>query len=196
MTTHGTARNLVRLPALSLAASIMAAAGCTNADDNTSGETPEAVSPTTSVSAALDPEQIDDPEQAAIAAYTRYWDTVEASFATPDGDFADLEAIAAEQALEYAKSIEQRAIDENVHGTGEAAHDIAIKETSLTGEVQQIVVIDCVDTTNWQVLDAEDNPVPGEEYGTKEIQGRIELLDEHWIVTVMAVQEIGTCVPD
>lgn len=175
---------------------VVLASGCA-ADQGATDPTESASDPSADRTAEnLAPEAIDDPEEAAMAAYTRYWDTVEAAFANPDGDFTDFEAIASGQALEYAKSIEQRAIDEHVHGAGGPTQDLSIKETLLTDEVQQVVVIDCQDTTDWQVLDGNDVAVEGEAYGPKEIQARIEMLDGRWIVTIMAVQEIGTCAPD
>jgi len=191
--SHVTASSLVRLPVLGLAAAIMAAAACTDTSD-----TPESDQDSTapSTSPTLAPEAIDDPEQAAIAAYTRYWDTAMASLAAPDGDFAELEAIASGQALEQAKAIEQRGIDEGVHVQGDLVHNLEVKDTLLEGDTQQVILIDCADSTATQILDADGKPVADEEYGYREVQSRVELLDGYWIVTAMAVQEIGSCVPD
>jgi hypothetical protein len=192
-----TERNVIvtqlRILATAALGALMAASACSSENipsDEAAGRSED----TTSTFPA--PEDIADPEEAAIAAYTRYWDTILASFAAPDGDFADLEAIASGQALEYAIAIEQRGLDEHVYGTGEMTHSPAIKDALLEGEVQQVVVVDCADTTGTQVLNAEGEPVAGEEYGAKEIQARAELLDGYWVITEIAVQEIGSCVPD
>ncbi|MCC3762617.1 hypothetical protein K3N28_05975 [Glycomyces sp. TRM65418] len=185
--------NLVRLPVLGFAAVFVAATACTNTGDASDGPT-DPTTPATAPTPA--PEQIDDPEEAAIAAYTRYWDTVMAAFAAPDGDFSDFEAIASGQALEQAQAIEQRGLDEGVHGAGTLRHNITIKDSLLTDEVQQVVVTDCADSTDTQVLDAEGNPVAGEEYGYQEVQARMEFVDQRWMVTVMAVQDFGSCSPD
>jgi hypothetical protein len=172
---------------------LLAAAACSNASPDDSSPS----SDDTSMSAAtVPPEAIENPEEAATAAYTRYWDTILSSFAAPDGDFSNLEAIASGQALEYAIAIEQRGLDESVYGTGEMTHDLEIKDALLEGDMQQVVVIDCADTTGTQVLNANGEPVAGEEYGAKEIQARAELLDGYWIITELAVQGIGSCVPD
>jgi hypothetical protein len=181
---------------MALASTVLAASACTAVGEGGPAETSESASPTAPESPTLLPEQIDDSEEAAIAAYTRYWDTVMAAFAAPDGDFSDFEAIASGQALEQAQAIEQRGLDENVHGAGSLRHNIMIKDALLTEEVQQIVVIDCADSMETQVLDAEGNPVAGEEYGYQEVQARIEFLDQRWMVTVMSVQEFGSCSPD
>lgn len=193
--THHSAVSGLSL-AIALASTVLAASACTAAGDGGPAETSESPSPTTPESPALLPEQIDDPEEAAIAAYTRYWDTVMSALEDPDGDFSDFEAIASGQALEHAQAIEQSSLDENVHGAGTLGHDVSIKDTLLTDGVQQVVVIDCADSTGTQVLDAEGNPVADEEYGFREVQARIEFLDQRWIVTVMAVQEVGSCAPD
>jgi hypothetical protein len=182
--------------AIALAGTVLAASACTAASDAGPAETSESASPTAAESPTLLPEQIDDPEDAAIAAYTRYWDTVMAAFAAPDGDFSDFEAIASGQALEQARAIEQRGLDEGVHGAGTLRHNITIKDTLFTDEVHQVVVTDCADSTDTQVLDAEGNPVAGEEYGYQEVQARMEFLDQRWMVTVMAVQDFGSCSPD
>lgn len=169
----------------------IALTACTSEDaDSTDPSTSEA-----SASTFPEPEKISDPQSAAIAAYQRFWNTITAELAVPDGDFSALEMVASGQALEYAQSIEQRGVDEQVHGTGEFTHEIEVKESLLTDEAQQIVVTDCSDSSGTQVLDANDEPVAGEKYGPSHIEARIEHLDGRWLVTVIAVQEIGSCTP-
>ncbi|MCD0444261.1 hypothetical protein LO763_11575 [Glycomyces sp. A-F 0318] len=187
---------MIRVSSFTLA-SLLIAAACTDTSDIPADPTSTASEPPSHASSpSLAPEAIEDPEQAAIAAYTRYWEQAMRSFAAPDGDFTEFEALATGQALEQAIAIEQRGIDEGTHGEGDIIHHVTVKDTLLTDEVQQVVLIDCADSTQTQVLDAEDNPVAGEEYGYREVQSRVELLDGYWIVTAMAVQEIGSCVPD
>jgi len=142
------------------------------------------------------PEDLADPTEAAIAAYTRYWTTLMDSFASPDGDFSEYETIAADQALEQAQATEEGWIADGVHGGGAIVHHVEVKDSLLTDEVQQVVLIDCADTSGTQVLDADGKPVEDEQYGYREVQSRVEMLDGLWVVTAMAVQEIGSCVPD
>ncbi|MEU6246091.1 hypothetical protein [Glycomyces sp. NPDC047010] len=184
----GTARVGVLLSAL------LAAAACTDAaPDKDAAPSDELPSSTT----ALPPEAIEDPEEAAKAAYIRYWTTLAESAAAPDGQFAEFEAIAADQALEQAQLTEQGLLDLGVHATGAYAHHVSVKDTLATdtGEVVQVVLVDCLDTTGTEVLDAADAPVEDEEYGFREVQSRVELLDGFWIITALTVQEIGTCDP-
>jgi len=192
-THHSAASGLALV--IALAGTVLAASACTATGDGGPAETSDAVSPTAPASPTLLPEQIDDPEEAAIVAYTRYWDTITAELAAPDGEYSAFGEVASEQALEYAKSIEQRGVDEQVHGTGEFTHEISVKESVITDEVQQVVVTDCSDSSDTQVLNADDEPVADEEYGPSHIEARVEHLDGRWLVTVIAVQEIGSCTP-
>jgi hypothetical protein len=144
----------------------------------------------------LAPEAIADPGEAAIAAYTRYWATLMQSFTAPDGDFSEFAAIAADQALEHAQLTEEGWIADGVHGDGAIVHHVTVKDSLITDEVQQVVLLDCADTTGTRVFDGDGNPVEDEQYGYREIQSRVELLDGYWIVTAMAVQEIGSCDPN
>jgi hypothetical protein len=118
------------------------------------------------------------------------------SFTAPDGDFSEFAAIAADQALEHAQSTEEGWITDGVHGDGAIVHHVTVKDSLITDEVQQVVLFDCADTTGTRVFDGDGNLVEDEQYGYREIQSRVELLDGYWIVTAMAVQEIGSCDPN
>jgi hypothetical protein len=180
-----------------LASTLLAVSACTTAGDAGPAEISEdAASPSTSASPALIPEQIEDPEDAAIAAYTRYWDTLTASAAAPDGNYSEFEAISADQALEYAVSIESEAFDNGTRMTGTISHSPSVKDSVVTDDATQVVVLDCADSSDMESIDQDGNAVAGESYGPQEVQARVELLEGMWIVTVMAIQEVGSCVPD
>lgn len=193
--THHSAISGISL-AISVVGTVFAASACSATGDGGPAETSASASPTAEASATLLPEQIEDPQEAAIAAYARYWNTITAELEAPDGNFTALEVVASGQALEYAMSIEQRGVDEQLHGTGEFSHDIEVKDSVITNDAAQVVVTDCSDSSDTQVLDANNTPVAGEEYGPSRIEARVELIDGRWLVTVIAVQEIGSCTPD
>lgn len=172
---------------------LLAAAACSNASPDDSSPSSDDASMS---AATVPPEAIENPEEAATAAYTRYWDVLTAAVAAPDGDYSEFEAISADQALEYASSIEAGAVADGTRSTGTTRHDISVKDSIATDEVTQVVVLDCADSTGMEVVNQDGSPVAGEEYGPQEVQARIELLDGFWIVTVMEVQEVGSCVPD
>jgi len=197
VTHYGTHHGVVsKFPlAIALAGMALAASACTGSEGGDSAETSETDVPT-SAAPPTPPEEIDDPLDAATAAYERYWDTITAELEAPDGDFTAFEAVASGQALEYALSIEKRGVDEQVHGSGEFTHDIEVTDSLITSETMQVVVADCSDSSDTQVLDAADEPVAGEEYGPSQIEARIEQIDGRWLVTLITVQEIGSCVPD
>lgn len=181
---------------IALASAALAASACTTTENGGPSSSSDATTPTTAASPTIAPEQIDDPLEAGVAAYERYWDIITTELESPDGDFTAFEAVASGQALEYARSIEQRGVDEQVHGSGEFTHDIEVKDSLINTDTMQVVVTDCSDSSGTQVLDANNEPVAGEQYGPKQIEARVELIDGVWLVTVIAVQEIGSCTPD
>ncbi len=149
--------------------------------------------PSEPASPPLEPEAIEDPESAAVAAYERYWAPITAAFAAPDGDFSEFSAVAGGTALDYAIAIEQRGIDEGVHGAGAMSHQITVEDELVSDAATQFVLSDCADSSGTTVLDAEGQPVAGEAYGPSRIQARVELVEGQWLVTVIAVQELGSC---
>lgn len=196
MLTQITARRATPIRVSAFAAvSLLFTIGLAACSEDESPTEPTSTDPGTTTP-TLAPEAIADPEDAAIAAYTRYWTTLMQSFAAPDGDFTEFAAIAAGEALEQAQATEEGWIADGVHGGGAIVHHVTVKDSLLTDEVQQVVLTDCADTTGTQVLDGDGNPVEDEKYGYREIQSRVELLDGFWVVTAMAVQEIGSCVPN
>ncbi|MCH7229964.1 hypothetical protein L0U85_03690 [Glycomyces sp. L485] len=186
-----------RVSGFALLALTAALTGACTASDGSSADPigSESGSPGSAVESSHAPEDITDPEQAAVAAYLRYWEVVTAAFEDPDGDFTEFDAVAAEQALEYAQSIEQRGATEDVHGAGAMTHEVAVKDSRIDDEAQQVVVTDCADSTDTQVLDTDGRPVAGEEYGPSHVEALVELVDGRWLVTQIAVQEIGSCTP-
>lgn len=194
MKSHVTHHSVVAARSAALAVVLLGAVACTDtAPDDAATPADERASASAS---PVSPEAIEDPQDAAIAAYTRYWDTVTASAAAPDGDYSEFEAISAEQALEYAVSIEAEAFTNGTRMTGVIRHNPSVKDSVITEEITQIVVLDCADSSDMRTVDQQGNTVPGESYGPQEVQARVELLEGMWVVTVMAIQEVGSCVPD
>lgn len=193
MINHDTHHGVVAPRLAALVSILLAAAACSNASPD---DHPPASEDASNSAATVPPEAIENPEDAATAAYTRYWDLLAAAVASPDGDYSDFEAISADQALEYATSLEAGALADGTRSTGTTSHNISIKDSIISDEVTQVVVLDCADSTGMELFDQDGNPVAGEAYGPQEVQARIELLDGFWIVTVMEVQEVGSCVPD
>ncbi|MEU5874216.1 hypothetical protein AB0A73_22000 [Glycomyces sp. NPDC047369] len=194
MNSHDTQQYVLAARLAALVSVLLAGAACTDAD---SDDTPTPTDDASSTSAApVPPEAIEDPEAAAIAAYTRYWDTLAAAAAAPDGDYSEFDAISADQAREYAVGIESEAFGSQTRMAGVISHTPSVKDAVVTDEVTQVVVLDCADSTGVETLDLDGNPVAGESYGPQEVQARVELIEGAWMVTVLAIQEVGSCVPD
>ncbi|WP_335989894.1 hypothetical protein [Glycomyces sp. MUSA5-2] len=173
---------------------VLAAAACTDAaSDDASTPTDDASSAS---AAPVPPEAIEDPEAAAIAAYTRYWDTLTAAAAAPDGDYSEFDAISADQALEYAVAIESEAFENGNRMIGTVGLNPSVKDAVIGDDLTQVIVRDCADTSGMQTLNQDGEPVAGESYGPQEVQARVELIAGMWIITVLAIQEVGSCVPD
>lgn len=140
------------------------------------------------------PEQIDDPEEAAIAAYERYWRTVAESGALPDPGYGALAQVASGAALETAQSLAQDALDAGERATGAPSHSAEVTEVFPESDPYRFVVEDCMDSTEWIVVDAETGePVEGEEYGTRQVEALVEHVDDRWTVSEVVLRELGTC---
>lgn len=140
------------------------------------------------------PEEIDAPEQAVIAAYERYWRTVAEATTVPDPGYSALEEVASGTALETARSLAQAALDSGERDTGTPSHDAEVTESYPENDPYRFVVTDCMDSTEWIVLEASSGePVEGEEYGTGLVEALVERSDGRWLVTEVVIQELGTC---
>lgn len=142
------------------------------------------------------PEEVQDPEEAAIAAYTRYRLAHVAAAALPDPDYAELTESAAGTALESTRDAVQRLVDNGWRAEGEPTFDVVVKEAALERDPVQVVVTDCSDSSGWAILDADTGePVPDEEYGRRSIDALVELREGRWVVTEIGARSIGSCLP-
>lgn len=198
MTTQHTApiaRRILVLGFALLTPAITSTAACTTSNEPDAGKTPsERPSSSAAVESAPAPEDITDPEEAAIAAYLRYRQAFAEASAIPDPDHPELTAAATDQALESTQEAVQRLVDEGLRTEGAPVPDVEVKESSLAADPVQVVVVDCSDSTPWTVLVADtDDPAPDEEYGRRSIDAMVELRDGTWLVTEVVVRSIGSC---
>ncbi|WP_155830131.1 hypothetical protein [Glycomyces tenuis] len=140
------------------------------------------------------PEEIEEPREAAVAAYERYWRTVAESGEVPDPNYGSLVQVASGAALETARSLAQDALDAGERATGAPSHTAEVTEAYPESNPYHFVIEDCMDSTEWIVVDAETGePVEGEEYGTREVEALVEHIDDRWIVSEVVLRELGTC---
>ncbi len=182
-----------RFALLTLAFAVMGA--CTSSGD---AESPTGPPVGDSSSAAAEPapapEEIADPGEAAIAAYERYWRTVAESGAVPDPDYGPLSQVASGAALETAQQLAQDALEAGERTEGGPLHDAAVTESYPSAAPHRFVVTDCMDSSEWPVLEAvTGEPVEGEEYGTGRVEALVEQIDDQWLVTEVVILGLGTC---
>lgn len=140
------------------------------------------------------PEEIDDPSESAIAAYERYWRVVAESGAIPDPDYGPLDQVASGAALETARQLAQDALDAGERTEGGPLHEAAVTESYPAAAPHRFVVTDCMDSSEWPVLEAATGePVEGEEYGTGKVEALVEQIDDQWLVTEVVILGLGTC---
>jgi hypothetical protein len=140
------------------------------------------------------PEEIEDPQAAAVAAYERYWRTVADATTIPDPDYPELSEVAADQALEWARSLVQGGVEEGHRGTGYPSHEAEVTDIHPAADPTELAVADCMDDTDWLVLEAESGElVSGEVYGTSKVSALVERIDDRWLVTEIIQQRIGSC---
>lgn len=140
------------------------------------------------------PEEIEDPQAAAVAAYERYWRTVADATTIPDPDYPELSEVAAAQALEWARSLVQGGVEEGHRGTGYPSHEAEVTDIHPAADPTELAITDCMDSSEWLVLEADTGElVAGEEYGTSKVSALVERVDDRWLVTGLLKQGIGSC---
>lgn len=178
-----------------LAGSVLIAAACTASGDEALDASPESDAPTNSASSIqVAPEDIEDPSAAAVAAYERYWRAVAEATAISDPSSEALVEAASDSALETAQSIVNDAVTAGEHSSGQPTHDAEVTESYPVDAPSRFVVSDCMDTSDWLLIDDESGePVPSEEYGTHQVDALVEQVDEVWRVTEVVILELGSC---
>ncbi len=153
-------------------------------------------SPSSDVSSAPAPEDIEDPFEAAIAAYLRFDSTLDEAAAIPDPEYPQLEDVAADDGLVVAQEITQSLLDQGLRNTGRHTYEFEIKDWSPEQNPNQIALIVCTDSSDTQVIDLDTGePASGEEYGKRHVEALVELRDGRWLVTDIAIRGIGSCLP-
>lgn len=178
---------------------MLTTAACTNGQTPETSASPTPLNSATPSQAATStpaPEDIEDPFQAAVAAYLRFRDVLDEAAAVPDPDYPQLEDVAADDGLAVARQGLQRLADEGLRNTGKHTDEFEIKEWAPEDSPTQIALITCSDSSQTLVVDADTGePAQGEEYGTRHVEALVELRDGRWLVTDLVFREIGTCLP-
>jgi hypothetical protein len=184
---------VVALATLVLSVSLVACSGDeTPADPVPSGST---ATPSEATSMTPAPEDIAEPERAAIAAFRRFMDAFIAANAIPDPSYPGLAEAASGEALDVIVTAVGANLDLGQRTEGQPeSQEITVKESSLNTDPVQVALVICQDSTGWVLVDAATGePVPEDASGRRHIEALVELIGGHWYVTDLAVREVGSC---
>ncbi|MFF0094587.1 hypothetical protein ACFYSF_32155 [Streptomyces canus] len=173
--------------ALILVGGLLALAGCSDGDSDTSSKpssTPTAVSPSPSSTAGAE-------DAAVIAAYTSSWDAQTAAYSKASSSGTDLKKNTTFKAL---ADIERDLTAMRKAGqvtTGKPVIDPKVVKVT-DAKVPTATVADCVDTTNWILTDKASKkkvPLPTTRLTKYVSTATLEKWGTKWMVTKLTAQE-------
>lgn len=174
--------------ALLLAGSLLALAGCSDSDADASPSTP---SPTQTAGSSSPSSTADAEDAAVIAAYTSSWDAQTEAYKKASSTGTDLKKNTTFKALADIENDLSAMRKAGQVTTGKPVlHPKVVKVTDA--EIPTATVADCVDTTNWTLIDeASKKPVPlPTERLTKYVStATLEKWGTKWMVTKLTAQE-------
>jgi hypothetical protein len=178
--------------AVLLAGSLVALAGCS---DNGSEASPSETSKSPSARTSASPSSTVDPEQAAvIAAYTQSWQAQTEAYAKASSTGTDLRKTTTLRALGLIeKDLETMRKAGQVTTGKPVIHPRDPKVTD--GEIPKATLTDCVDTTNWTLIDKATQkkvPLPSTRLVKYVSTAKLEKWGTKWMVTELTAQE-QTC---
>ncbi|MFJ4649286.1 hypothetical protein ACIP6Q_38095 [Streptomyces bobili] len=172
---------------LLLAGTLLALAGCGDSDSDTSSKpspTSTAVSPSPSSTVGSD-------EAAVLAAYTSSWDAKAEAYKKASSAGTDVKRYTTFKAL---ADIERNLAAMKEAGqvtTGKPViHPTVVKVTDA--EIPKATVADCVDTTNWTLIDEDTKkkvPLPSERLIKYVSTATLERWGTKWMVTELTAQD-------
>jgi hypothetical protein len=173
--------------ALILVGGLLALAGCSDGDSDTSSKpssTPTAVSPSPSSTAGAE-------DAAVIAAYTSSWDAQTEAYSKASSSGTDLKKNTTFKAL---ADIERDLTAMRKAGqvtTGKPVIDPKVVKVT-DAKVPTATVADCVDTTNWILIDKASKkkvPLPTTRLTKYVSTATLEKWGTKWMVTKLTAQE-------
>ncbi|MGJ5871893.1 hypothetical protein [Streptomyces griseiscabiei] len=175
-----------------LAGSLLALAGCS---DNESDASPSESSKSPSARASASPSSTLDPEQAAVlAVYTQSWQAQIEAYAKASSEGTDLRKTTTLRALGLIEQDLDTMREAGQVTTGKPV--IHPKDPTVTdGEIPKATLTDCVDTTNWTLIDEATKkkvPLPSTRLIKYVSIAKLEKWGTKWMVTELTAQK-QTC---
>ncbi|MFM9705575.1 hypothetical protein ACKI2E_21185 [Streptomyces galilaeus] len=172
-----------------LLAGTLTLAGCSDSDSDTSSKpspTATAVSPSPSST-------VDADEAAVLAAYTRSWDAKAEAYEKASSAGTDVKRYTTFKALADIERNLAAMQEAGQVATGKPViHPTVVKVT--TAEIPKATVADCVDTTNWTLIDEDTKkkvPLPSERLIKYVSTATLEKWGTKWMVTELTAQDQG-----
>ncbi|MDT0468485.1 hypothetical protein [Streptomyces gibsoniae] len=173
---------------LLLAGSLLALAGCSDSNSDTSSSKP---SPTQSADSPSPSSAVDTENAAVIAAYTSSWDAQTEAYSKASSAGTDLKKNTTLRALfdiEHDLSVMRKAGQVT---TGKPViHPKVVKVTDT--KIPTATVTDCVDTTHWTLIDKASKmpvPLPTTRLVKYVSTATLEKWENTWMVTKLTAQE-------
>ncbi|MFJ8787001.1 hypothetical protein [Streptomyces sp. NPDC102476] len=172
---------------LILVGGLLALAGCSDGDSDTSSQpssTPTAVSPSPSSTAGAE-------DAAVIAAYTSSWDAQTAAYSKASSSGTDLKKNTTLKALADIESDLAAMRKVGQVTTGKPVIDPKVVKVT-DAKVPTATVADCVDTTNWILIDKASKkkvPLPTTRLTKYVSTATLEKWGTKWMVTKLTAQE-------
>ncbi|MEU9286429.1 hypothetical protein AB0D57_17335 [Streptomyces sp. NPDC048275] len=178
--------------AVLLAGSLVALAGCSDNDSKASESEPSqsrTAGPSTSPSSTADPEKA-----AVLAAYTQSWASQTEAYAKASSTGTDLRKTTTLRALGLIEQDLETMRNAGQVTIGKPA--IHPKDPEVTdGEIPKATLTDCVDTTNWTLIDKATKkkvPLPSTRLIKYVSTAKLEKWGTKWMVTELTAQK-QTC---
>ncbi|WP_406723419.1 hypothetical protein WJ438_00225 [Streptomyces sp. GD-15H] len=176
--------------ALLLAGSLMALAGCSDSGSDADASPPKTSPAQTAGSPSSSP-TADAEDAAVIAAYTSSWDAQTEAYQKASSAGTDLKKNTTLQALTDIENDLSAMRKAGQVTTGKPViHPKIIKVTDA--EIPKATVADCVDTTNWTLIDKtskKEVPLPSERLTKYVSTATLEKWGKTWMVTKLTAQD-------
>lgn len=181
---------------VAISATVALACSCTDEQTpNGAVDSPAAVTEPSDKSSSID--STEAAQQQALAAYRGMWSAFAEAGRLADPQHPDLARYTAGDALELLVSgIEANREEGLVSDGDEVGLDPEVVEVAPQDAPVRVSVVDCADTSETRRIRPSGPPFEDSPGGWRRVSAEVELLDDAWKVTELAVQEVGSCGPE
>ncbi|MFE9976211.1 hypothetical protein ACFYRD_37275 [Streptomyces hirsutus] len=188
--TFAAVRTRKHTSALLLAGSLMALAGCSDSGSDADAS-PSMTGPTQTAGSSSPSSTADAEDSAVIAAYIRSWDAKTEAYQKASSADTDVKKYTTFKALtDIERNLSAMKKAGQVTTGKPVIHPKVVKVTNA--EIPKATVADCVDTTNWTLIDKATKkkvPLPSERLIKYVSTATLEKWGTKWMVTELTAQD-------